>query len=233
MQPRFIDNRSNKEIDLKSFPFTIGREGCDWNIPTGGIAEKHVVIYEEGDKYFVEDKGSATGTYLNNRLLEKRMRLMDGANLKIGVTEKWPGGVKDLTFKFEEGDEDLEGIDILETLKENAKPSKILARHFIYHIVMKGLFARVAKGGVKRRIPIEKLAKSTFRFYSTHPYQVGEKLNVEMTHPHLEQKVIQFEVLVQAVNAPSNREYQVVDTAITKVEREAYQLLSQQVELDT
>ncbi|MEK7484505.1 MAG: FHA domain-containing protein, partial [Planctomycetota bacterium] len=176
MPPKLIDNRSNKEILLKEFPFSVGRTGCHWNIPTDGISEKHLMLYLEVGKYFVEDKGSQTGTYLDNRLVEKKTQIRDGQILKIAVTEKWPAGVKDLTFKCEDEEHDkisLEDLDILQEDETDTENDKIEARHFVCHITSKGFL----KGASKIRVPLEKLTKERIRFLSAFSYKKGEKLS--------------------------------------------------------
>lgn len=230
MPPKLIDNRSNKEIELKEFPFSVGRSGCHWNIPTDGIAEKHLTFYLEGGKYFIEDKGSQTGTYLDNRLVEKKTQIRDGQRLKIAVTEKWPAGVKDLTFKVED-DEDkisLEDLDILQEEEVDKEGEKIEARHFVCHITSKGFL----KGGPKIRVPLEKLTKERIRFWSVFSYKKAEKLLVELTHPYLDPKVIQMEVVVDACLPQENREYVVIDALLSKLDPQSNQLVVSRIQLD-
>lgn len=231
MEPKLIDNRSSKEIPLQEFPFSIGRSGCNWNIPTEGVSEKHVSIYLEGGKFFIEDRGSATGTYLNNRLLEKKTQLRDGQTIKIAVTDKWPAGVKDLTFKCEVdplSDFSVEDLDILqEDDEDETDQERIDARHLIYHVSSKGFL----KATNRHRVPLEKFFKDRILFQTLVPYKVGDKLLMDVTHPHFEPERIQLELSVLKVSSQEKREYQIVEASVVKADPKSNQLIFSRVQL--
>jgi pSer/pThr/pTyr-binding forkhead associated (FHA) protein len=52
------------------------------------VSRRHALIEKEGDAYFIMDKGSTNGTYLNNNPLPKceRVRLKNGDVIVVGKT---------------------------------------------------------------------------------------------------------------------------------------------------
>jgi cell division protein FtsW (lipid II flippase) len=63
----------------------IGRDpGCDITIPDPFVSARHARVCVSGGSYFVEDLGSANGTFINGRPLVGRERLLPGDRLQIG-----------------------------------------------------------------------------------------------------------------------------------------------------
>lgn len=55
----------------------------------GGVSRRHCRIYEDGGRYFIEDLGSANGTFLGGERLPPYFphRLEDGDRLRLGRVE--------------------------------------------------------------------------------------------------------------------------------------------------
>lgn len=49
---------------------TIGREGCDHNVPFRGVSFKHATVSVDGDMVWIQDEGSKNGTFVNGRKLD-------------------------------------------------------------------------------------------------------------------------------------------------------------------
>lgn len=66
--PAFLRDENSREIPIDHFPFTIGRRvGNDLALTDKGTVSKvHAVITYENGSFYVEDKDSANGTFLNN-----------------------------------------------------------------------------------------------------------------------------------------------------------------------
>lgn len=66
--PAFLKDENNREIPIDHFPFTIGRRaGNDLALTDKGTVSKvHAVISLENGTFYVEDKDSANGTFLNS-----------------------------------------------------------------------------------------------------------------------------------------------------------------------
>ncbi len=66
--PAFLRDENNREIPIDHFPFTIGRRaGNDLALTDKGTVSKvHAVISYENGTFYVEDKESANGTFLNS-----------------------------------------------------------------------------------------------------------------------------------------------------------------------
>ena len=64
----FLKEENNREIPIDHFPFTIGRKlGNDLALTDKGTVSKlHAVITMENGNFYIEDKDSANGTFLNN-----------------------------------------------------------------------------------------------------------------------------------------------------------------------
>ncbi|HEY6342475.1 MAG TPA: protein kinase [Bryobacteraceae bacterium] len=77
----------NAQAALDHFPFTIGRDGTDWNLTFDpAVSARHVEIdYREGG-FFIRDLGSSNGTFLNGRRLKSLQHevLLFGAHILLG-----------------------------------------------------------------------------------------------------------------------------------------------------
>jgi hypothetical protein len=63
---------------------TIGRSpDCDIFLDDVTVSRKHAVLVQKDDAYYIEDKGSLNGTFLNRRRIESG-RLENGDELQIG-----------------------------------------------------------------------------------------------------------------------------------------------------
>ena len=66
---------------------TLGRSSkADIYVNDVGISRKHARLITWGDDVFVEDLGSANGTYLNGDRLSRRVQLQDGDKITLGST---------------------------------------------------------------------------------------------------------------------------------------------------
>lgn len=73
-------------IQLTHIPFTIGRQGCDFNFDTKTISRQHVQFIEHDRELYIRDTGSSNGTFLNEQPLKPDLpyRLEDGAEIRLG-----------------------------------------------------------------------------------------------------------------------------------------------------
>lgn len=71
--------------EMQHANITIGRSNnCDITITSTHISRVHVCIYTQNDVYFVQDKGSTNGTWLNTKPLDHRAsELSDGDVIDI------------------------------------------------------------------------------------------------------------------------------------------------------
>lgn len=75
-------HRTGRSMDEEA---VIGRDpGCDIAIPDSFVSARHARVYVSGGDCFVEDLGSANGTFINGRPLVGRERLLPGDRLQIG-----------------------------------------------------------------------------------------------------------------------------------------------------
>jgi hypothetical protein len=60
---------ATKEKMITTFPFAIGRDGCDFNIPDQRITRRHLEISVQNGKFFVTDLESRNGTFMGDHKL--------------------------------------------------------------------------------------------------------------------------------------------------------------------
>lgn len=72
-------------VSLSSREAVIGRlPECDVVLPKPYVSRRHARVFPEQGEWFVEDLGSAGGTFLNRTSLAKRAALTDGDEIGIG-----------------------------------------------------------------------------------------------------------------------------------------------------
>jgi predicted component of type VI protein secretion system len=70
---------------ISHHPFVAGREAsCDVAIENIGVSRQHCRFVLEGDRFKVEDMGSANGTLLNGEKISGAAEIKDGDEVKIG-----------------------------------------------------------------------------------------------------------------------------------------------------
>ncbi|MBL8910187.1 MAG: FHA domain-containing protein [Archangium sp.] len=76
----------SREISLALKQMVLGRAGdSDIIVSDVGVSRKHCVIRREGARWFIEDLGSARGTFVNDaRVQRQRLELKKGDVLRIG-----------------------------------------------------------------------------------------------------------------------------------------------------
>ncbi len=86
-----------QEVSLDSGERVVGRfRECDIILPSENVSRRHARLVVEHDALFVEDMGSANGTFVNGERIRERVALGDGAVVRIGdftLRVKAPGGI--------------------------------------------------------------------------------------------------------------------------------------------
>src|SRR5215217_5973605 len=81
-------DRSPDTFPLGRLRITIGRSARnDLCIPDPFASRVHAEVRREGDQYFLQDLGSANGTYYNGARLDRTVALTHGGRIQIGETE--------------------------------------------------------------------------------------------------------------------------------------------------
>ena len=66
---------------------SIGRSRrAEVRLTDDGVSRIHAVIRHDGDRLFIEDRGSRNGTFVNGRKVDGRMVLADGDKIQVGRT---------------------------------------------------------------------------------------------------------------------------------------------------
>lgn len=66
-------------------PFTIGRAAeCDFTLDDPSLSRKHCTLTFEENKWWIEDHGSANGTYVNDEPILTKHRLKHGSKIFLG-----------------------------------------------------------------------------------------------------------------------------------------------------
>jgi serine phosphatase RsbU (regulator of sigma subunit) len=81
----FLHGSELKKISLKKVPFSIGRRTeNDLVISDPRVSREHADIVQESDGYYVIDKGSKQGTYVNGKQIQ-RQKLQKNDRIEFGV----------------------------------------------------------------------------------------------------------------------------------------------------
>src|SRR5438876_11692744 len=65
-------------------PFEVGRHGEGLRIDDNLLSRRHFVLETAEDQLFLEDLGSANGTYLNGEEVQARVAVKDGDRIEAG-----------------------------------------------------------------------------------------------------------------------------------------------------
>lgn len=75
---------TGREFVFEQASVLVGRTSdCDVVLYDPGVSRQHARIFNEGDKYFVEDMGSSNGTKVNGAIVKKK-QLSDGDAITLG-----------------------------------------------------------------------------------------------------------------------------------------------------
>jgi VWFA-related protein len=76
---------TRKDVDINA-TVTIGRDGRNGLglIRDSAVAEQHAEVVKENGKYFIEDKGTASGTFVNKTRVVGKQALADGDVIDVG-----------------------------------------------------------------------------------------------------------------------------------------------------
>jgi serine phosphatase RsbU (regulator of sigma subunit) len=78
------DGLTLKRIPLGHFPFTLGRlEDRDYVVVDKSVSRDHAAVLQEGDGFYIVDKGSRFGTFVNGEKVERR-HLRVGDVIQLG-----------------------------------------------------------------------------------------------------------------------------------------------------
>ncbi len=81
----FRESGDKREFPLTRKVTTIGRkDDCDIRVPLSEISRHHAQLTVAGESVTVKDLGSANGTYLNNKRIDKEEKLAAGSHLVVG-----------------------------------------------------------------------------------------------------------------------------------------------------
>jgi len=81
----FRDPEKRRDFQLSARDTTIGRkDDCDIRIPLGDVSRHHARITMTESAVFLQDLGSANGTYLNNQRVKEKVKLSPGDHMVIG-----------------------------------------------------------------------------------------------------------------------------------------------------
>lgn len=77
---------ANQYWTLDRAEMTVGRDDiCDIVIPERQISRRHIRLYSDGTKFFVEDLDSRNGTWVNGQRLQGSQELFDGDEIHLAL----------------------------------------------------------------------------------------------------------------------------------------------------
>ncbi|WP_446743692.1 SpoIIE family protein phosphatase [Silvibacterium acidisoli] len=107
-----VDGPQQSAALIDHSPYTVGRSaGCDLYLRHSYVSRKHAEIVFEDGSFFLVDKGSRHGTYVNNRKIERHklcandrveFGMVNGPQLRFGVKAPAPStSVRDLLSQLQ------------------------------------------------------------------------------------------------------------------------------------
>ena len=78
-------NRVIRELQLTERTLRIGRDpDNDVQLDNAAVSRNHAEIYRQGYPYYIEDKDSTNGTFVNGRFLNWKIALNNNDRIQIG-----------------------------------------------------------------------------------------------------------------------------------------------------
>ncbi|MCD4657652.1 MAG: FHA domain-containing protein [Planctomycetes bacterium] len=97
---QLTDRRTGQIVEINKNPTVIGRvPGNDIVIGIPLVSRQHAKITYDKNQYYIEDTNSSNGTYVNSIRIDKKQSLHDGARIQIAITNQYPNGAKEYTFR--------------------------------------------------------------------------------------------------------------------------------------
>lgn len=112
-------NRILQEVKLARETVRVGRDSDnEIQLDNPAVSRFHAEIYRQGYPFYVEDKNSTNGTYVNSNFVNWKAALNDGDRITIGK--------HDLIFQLEASDyrENKKNVDFGETVCIRPDPRK-------------------------------------------------------------------------------------------------------------
>lgn len=82
-----VDPHTGHEFNLCRFATSIGRSiASDIVLLDRSVSRQHSVVYCIRGKFYVEDIGSTNGTMVNGAVIEGRVELQPGDEIRLGIT---------------------------------------------------------------------------------------------------------------------------------------------------
>ena len=99
--PRFIDRKTNRVTSITDKGSVVGsrREAVSVLVNANLVSERHCRFIVLKDGVYVEDLGSAYGTFVNDVRVARRKKLADGDAVTLGRTPTHPKGARVFTYR--------------------------------------------------------------------------------------------------------------------------------------
>jgi phosphoserine phosphatase RsbU/P len=82
---QLVDESRQEEVRVTHSPFTIGRlQDRDLVLPHPFISRDHAAVIYEGGDFYIVDRGSRHGTFVNNQALVEPHKLQQGDQIRLG-----------------------------------------------------------------------------------------------------------------------------------------------------
>ena len=80
-----IDRRANRTHELNRPEMRLGRASdSDIKLESEKVSRRHAMIMLEGDTFYIQDLGSANGTFVNGKQVRDRVALYNGDEVRLG-----------------------------------------------------------------------------------------------------------------------------------------------------
>lgn len=116
-----------REVELKKFECTIGRDTYqDLVIDSSAVSRRHARLFRRGNQVYLEDLGSANGTFLNGERIHRPSEVKPGDEIQLGssIRLQFVGPPSDQkTQPLQEDSAATKIVEIDETRLESPRPT--------------------------------------------------------------------------------------------------------------
>ncbi|MBI2602237.1 MAG: diguanylate cyclase [Deltaproteobacteria bacterium] len=136
---QYTGNDVGKRFLLDKPQIKLGRSAeSDITIAEGSVSRLHAKIFCEEDGVYLEDAGSANGTFLNDETLEKKKKLKDQDLIRLGTVllkffaqDNWDGLVQDHIYRkatIDAGTQIFNKQFLMDTLESEIRKAKLTGK---------------------------------------------------------------------------------------------------------
>jgi uncharacterized membrane protein YjgN (DUF898 family) len=128
---------------------SLGRKNADIIVDDNLMSKTHCIVHLEDDEFYLEDKGSTNGTFINDKKIQahQKIKIHPSDTIKIGSFQY---RLIESTSALSHKSSELIDTSGFEYVGESSELMSIMIRHFIFTLITLGLYAPYAKTHLRK-----------------------------------------------------------------------------------